>query len=143
MTLTWALIAAVAVGGIHDRKRTTHNQPAAMAQRGITHRARSTGGIWTVTAYCPGPCCCGPRACGVTASGAVVSDLWKAGLQGIAADRRMPFGTILNIQGLGRCIVLDRGGAIRGKRIDLLMRTHEEAKRFGVRRLKVEVLNER
>lgn len=91
-----------------------------------------------VTAYCPCTICCGPSARGVTASGRPVG---ANGGRFVAADRSLPFGTMLVIPGYNdsRPIeVLDRGGAIRGDRLDVFFPTHHEAKRWGVRRLTVE-----
>jgi len=49
----------------------------------------------------------------------------------VAADPSIPFGTWLYIKGIGWRRVDDRGGAIKGKRIDICMRTQEEALKFG------------
>ena len=90
-----------------------------------------------VTAYCPCTQCCGPNARGITASGKRVS---ANGGRFVAADRELPFGTMLVIPGYnnGRPVeVLDRGGAIKGNRLDVFFPTHQEARQWGVRRLKV------
>ena len=90
-----------------------------------------------VTAYCPCTHCCGPKAQGITASGRPVS---ANGGKFVAADRDLPFGTLLVIPGYNNdrpTEVLDRGGAIRGDRLDVFFPTHEEARRWGVRRLVV------
>jgi 3D (Asp-Asp-Asp) domain-containing protein len=87
--------------------------------------------LWRVTAYCPCKVCCGPKAKGVTASGKRVAP----GM--VAADKSIPFGTKLRIDGLGTFTVEDRGGAIKGRRLDVYFRTHAEARRFGVRWLRV------
>ena len=91
-----------------------------------------------VTAYCPCTRCCGPNAQGITASGRPVS---ANGGRFVAADRDLPFGTMLAIPGYnnGRPVeVLDRGGAIKGNRLDVFFATHHEARQWGVRRLRVE-----
>ena len=90
-----------------------------------------------VTAYCPCTECCGPQAKGITASGRPVS---ANGGKFVAADRDLPFGTLLLIPGYndGRPTeVLDRGGAIKGNRLDVYFPTHDEAKRWGARWLEV------
>ena len=56
-----------------------------------------------------------------------------------AAPRSIPFGTRLSIPGYGVCRVEDRGGAIKGNRIDVLMPTHAAARAWGVRYVKVSV----
>ena len=67
-----------------------------------------------------------------TASGAPVSK-YKFGF--IAADPCFNFGEILTIQDLGSFMVLDRGGAIKGNRIDVWFGFGESArkaaKQFG------------
>lgn len=93
-----------------------------------------------VTAYSPDERSCGKWADGVTASG---KSVWTNGMKLVAADTSMlPFNTILTIDGYnaGKPVqVLDRGGAIKGNRLDVLYPTHEEAMKWGVRIIKVDV----
>lgn len=89
------------------------------------------GRIMTITAYCPCKKCCGKWADGYTSSG--VRAVGKI----VAAPPGMPFGTVLEIPGYGRCRVQDRGGAIVGDKLDVLFATHEAAKQWGVQELLV------
>ena len=89
--------------------------------------------LYRVTAYCPCRKCCGKWADGYTASGHKI----ESGDLIVAAPPDMPFGTVLEIPGYGRCRVQDRGGAITGNRLDVLFATHEEALQWGVKYLKV------
>ena len=92
-----------------------------------------------VTAYCPCARCCGKFADGITASGS------KANHPLVAAPRSFPFGTRMQIPGYagGAWVkVEDRGGAIKGNRLDVLFPTHAEALRWGVRWLKVRIGSE-
>lgn len=58
----------------------------------------------------------------------------------IAADTALyPFGTVMYVPGYGYGRVEDRGGAIKGRRIDLYFPTHREAKAWGRVRKKVQV----
>jgi 3D (Asp-Asp-Asp) domain-containing protein len=82
---------------------------------------------WRITAYCPCKVCCGPRACGVTASGL------PARGKMLAAPPEIPFGVLAYVPGYGLAKVADRGGAIKGRRLDVLMPTHAEARKWGVR----------
>jgi 3D (Asp-Asp-Asp) domain-containing protein len=105
------------------------------------------------TGYCPCGKCCGwerswippfrpvyssgpnkgqPKRVGVTASGT------KARKGTIAADTRYyPFGTQMYIPGYGYGTVEDRGGAIKGPaRIDLFFKSHDDALKWGRRRVK-------
>jgi 3D (Asp-Asp-Asp) domain-containing protein len=91
--------------------------------------------VYEVTAYCPCRVCCGKWSGGPTASG-------KMPKQGVtcAAPRRLPFGTRLQIEGVGVRVVQDRLSRRFDHRIDVFFRTHAEAKRFGKRTLTVKVL---
>lgn len=91
-----------------------------------------------VTAYCPCPKCCGSYSDGLTASGHKIGH----GDRFVAADRIYPFGTEMIIPGYksGRPVkVLDRGGAIRGNRIDVFFDSHQQALEWGVRYLDVKI----
>lgn len=60
----------------------------------------------------------------------------------VAADKSIPFGTKVWIEGVGVRTVNDRGGAIKRGRLDLCMATKEEALQFGRQRRKVIILKE-
>lgn len=80
---------------------------------------------YVITAYCSCASCCG-KTDGITASGV------KA-VEGItvAMNKSIPFGTKIYIDGVGERIVQDRGGSIKGNRIDLYFDSHQEALNFG------------
>ena len=83
-------------------------------------------GKYKLTAYCACKKCCG-KSDGITASGV------KA-VQGVtvAADTRvLPFGTKIIIDS-HEYTVQDRGGAIKGNKIDIYFDSHQEALNFGV-----------
>jgi 3D (Asp-Asp-Asp) domain-containing protein len=94
----------------------------------------------TVTAYSPDHRSCGKWADGITASN---KSVWTNGMKLVAADTRiLPFRSLVSVPGYdeGRIVpVLDRGGAIKGARLDVLYPTHEIALRWGVQRLPVTV----
>jgi len=93
-----------------------------------------------VTAYSPDERSCGKFADGVTASGYSV---WANGGKLVAADTRiLPFGSLVEVPGYhndGIVPVLDRGGKIKGHRLDLLFPTHEQAREWGRKWLNVTV----
>jgi 3D (Asp-Asp-Asp) domain-containing protein len=100
---------------------------------------RSQGGrrtmrrMFRVTAYCPCKICCGAHSDGVTASGRPVE---YNGGRFVAADKAIAFGTMLSIPGYagGRPVpVADRGGKIKGARLDVYFPTHAQAREFGDR----------
>ncbi len=91
-----------------------------------------------VTAYCPCAKCCGQYADGITANGHRIA----YGDRFVAADRQYAFGTQMIIPGYhgDRTVkVLDRGGAIKGNRLDVFFNTHAEALEWGVRYLDVKI----
>ncbi len=100
---------------------------------------------WTevvATAYCPCERCCGsyarnrPDGIVYTASGEVAT----AGVT-IAADWTIyPPGTVVEIEGIGTRVVQDKGGAIKGQRIDIYFDDHAAALDFGRQTVKIRVL---
>ena len=90
--------------------------------------------IYKITAYCACAKCCG-KATGRTASGTMAT----AG-RTVAAPKNFAFGTKISINGK-TYVVEDRGGAIKGNRIDLFVSSHSEALRWGVKYLPVKVLD--
>ena len=108
----------------------------------VARAVRSPRVVWMeVTAYCACKKCCGPRAMGITASGKPVS---YNGGKFVAADTRLlKFNTRLLIPGYadGQPVpVIDRGGAIKGHKLDVYFPTHHEARQWGRRRIPVTVL---
>ncbi len=81
-----------------------------------------------VTAYCPCEKCCLGFSDGITASGKPVT---ANGGRFVAADKSIPFGTMIIIPGYGTVPVLDRGGAIKGDKFDVFFPSHQEALNWG------------
>lgn len=93
-----------------------------------------------VTAYCACTKCCGPNAQGITASGKTIA--YNNG-KFVAADTSvLPFGTKILIPGYdARPVeVIDRGGAIKGNKIDVFFDSHEEALQWGRQKVAVQIL---
>ena len=93
-----------------------------------------------VTAYCPCRRCCGRFSDGKTASG---KSIYTNDCQFVAADTGVvPFGTELSIPGYadGQPVpVEDRGGAIKGHRLDVFFLSHHQARQWGSQWLDVKV----
>jgi 3D (Asp-Asp-Asp) domain-containing protein len=90
----------------------------------------------TVTAYCPCSKCCGDWVDGHTANNHKIQD----GDCFVAAPKTYAFGTEMIIPGYNnsRSVkVLDRGGAIKGNKLDVFFNTHQEALQWGVQKLDV------
>lgn len=91
-----------------------------------------------VTAYCGCSKCCGRFSDGLTAN------MHKIGKGDVfaAADKKYAFGTELIVPGynLEKPVkVMDRGGAIKGDRLDVFFNSHRQARAWGVRYLDVQV----
>jgi 3D (Asp-Asp-Asp) domain-containing protein len=92
--------------------------------KGNTYESLGSG--WTLTAYCPCSICCGDNADGITASGskAIANHT-------IAVDTsKIPLGSKVVINGVVYTAE-DTGSAIKYKKIDIYMNTHQEALDFG------------
>lgn len=83
-----------------------------------------------VTAYCACLLCCG-KTDGITASGRPVAE------GRTVAANHLPFGTRLHIEGVGWRIVEDRMARRYTGRIDVYFRSHQQALRFGKRKLQI------
>jgi 3D (Asp-Asp-Asp) domain-containing protein len=91
-----------------------------------------------ITAYCPCKKCCDEYSNGKTACGHKI----RPGDTFVAAGKNYPFGTEMIIADYNNgepVKVLDRGGAIRGNRLDVFFNSHKEALKWGVRYLDVKV----
>ena len=99
---------------------------------GTTTTAVIDGETYKITAYCSCSKCCG-KTTGRTASGTQAT----AG-RTVAAPSKFAFGTKLNIGG-HIYTVEDRGGAIKGNRIDIYVSSHSAALQWGVKYLPVSV----
>ncbi len=130
----------------HRSEKTTIKQPDNSEDQAEPPRLlvkATAGGKWEsiekrVTAYCPCPRCCGEYSDGVTACGHKIGP----GDTFVAADGRYSFGTEMLIPGYSNSRpvqVLDRGGAIKGNRLDVFFATHQEALEWGVKYLEVNV----
>lgn len=97
-----------------------------------TTSPNTNGQIYKITAYCPCAKCCG-KTTGITAMGTRAT----AG-RTVAASSKFSFGTKLNING-HTYTVEDRGGAIKGNKIDIFVNSHAEALAWGVRYLPVSI----
>ena len=106
--------------------------------------AAAPGGSWEpmgeyrVTGYSACVACCG-KSDGITADGT-----YAPGFRGrlASAPKEIPFGTKLWVAGVGVVGVHDRGGAIKGRRLELFFQKYDEALQWGVQRRKVWIWKE-
>lgn len=143
---------------IHPLAASLTSLVAIFLVAGCAHRSpfqRTEKISLEATGYCKCQECCGwkrniflqpvyaygsmegqPKKIGETASGTKAKPYHT-----IAADTDVfPFGTRMKIPGYGWGVVEDRGGAIKGGRIDLFFRTHKEALKWGRQTVTVEVV---
>lgn len=90
--------------------------------------------IFEATGYCNCSKCCG-KSDGITATGV------QATSRTVAADWNvLPPGTEVHIEGIGYRVVEDRGGGIKGNKLDVWFPSHQEAWKYGRRQVEVRVL---
>lgn len=83
--------------------------------------------LFTITAYCGCEKCCG-KTDRITATGTCAVE----GVT-IAVDPTViSYGSEVDIEGIGTFVAEDCGGAIKGNKIDIYFKRHEDALRFGV-----------
>lgn len=87
-----------------------------------------------LTGYCNGPPCTN-TVHGMTKSGVMAK-------HGHCAADWLVFGqgTVFNIPDYGICVVRDTGRLVKGKHLDLYFNSLQEAKQFGTRHSKVEIV---
>lgn len=127
-----ALLTSVPIA--HFCSQGPGNPPLATVMSGPTFVSIQT---FRVTAYCPCEICCEDSADGITANGYKI----QPGDRFVAAPKEYPFGTKMLIPGYSNDLVLvqDRGGAIKGNKLDVYFDTHSEALEWGVKTIEVKV----
>ena len=69
----------------------------------------------------------------MTADGTVIIP----GMRIVAAPKDIAFGTVLDIDGYGTAVVRDRGGSIKGRRLDVYFSTHQAALNWGAQEIEI------
>jgi len=121
---------------VATKPATSTSTPKATTPPVSTTPSRGSGRTLTMlaTAYDPGP--------GSNGQWAGISYLGTPLHYGIVAvdPNVIPLGSRLYIEGYGEGYAADTGGAIKGNRIDLCFNTYEEAMDFGMKNVKVTIL---
>ncbi|PGZ29541.1 hypothetical protein COE50_22265 [Bacillus anthracis] len=71
----------------------------------------------------------------------ITNTIYYNGMRVIAVDPSViPLKSIVDIEGYGKAIALDTGGAIKGNRIDYLVANDSEANNFGRRNVNIKII---
>ncbi|BAQ08761.1 peptidoglycan-binding protein [Bacillus sp. OxB-1] len=113
-------------------------EKSAPSPKAAVPPAKANGKELTVTAtaytaYCKG--CSGTTAYGIDLRA-------NPNQKVIAVDPRViPLGTKVWVEGYGEALAADTGGAIKGNKIDVFIPSHSNAMEWGVKTVKLRVLN--
>lgn len=116
----------VTIASTEEKTKVTSRGGTSVREEEETKNRKVSLGVYKLTAYCGCSKCCG-KSTGITASGTKA----KAN-HTIAAPKNFAFGTKIEIDG-NIYVVEDRGGAIKGNKIDVYFSSHSEALNFGVK----------
>lgn len=94
-------------------------------------------GQYQITYYCACKQCCGKEN-GITASGEIVQE----GVTVAADTSILPMGSKIYIEGIGWRTVQDRGGAIKGNKLDIYVPSHDSPMPYNKQKLNVWVVLE-
>ncbi|WP_260399880.1 G5 and 3D domain-containing protein [Peribacillus simplex] len=110
----------------------------AQASRGVTNVSSSSGKEIYVSSTAYTASCKG--CSGVTSTGVDLKS--NPGAKIIAVDPNViPMGSKVYVDGYGYAVAADKGGAIKGNRIDVFFSSKNDAYRWGVKRVMVRVLD--
>lgn len=110
----------------------------AQASRGVTNVSSSSGKEIYVSSTAYTASCKG--CSGVTSTGVDLKS--NPGAKIIAVDPSViPMGSKVYVEGYGYAVAADKGGAIKGNRIDVFFSSKNDAYRWGVKRVKIRVLD--
>lgn len=130
---TQLAVAAASVKKKASSKETTPSAPLPSRSTAPSGGREMTVTATAYTAYCEG--CSGTTAYGINLRA-------NPNQKVIAVDPRViPLGTKVWVEGYGEAIAGDTGGAIKGNKIDVFIPSHEGAVKWGVKKVKIKVLN--
>ena len=123
----------VQVRAVTNRSSRSSSSSTKVSAPETTSASGISLGRYRITAYCGCALCCG-KSTGRTASGT-----YARANHTIAAPGNFAFGTKLKINGIVYTVE-DRGGAVKGKTIDVYFNSHSAALAFGTKYANVELI---
>ncbi|MFP3512039.1 ubiquitin-like domain-containing protein [Peribacillus sp. SIMBA_075] len=110
----------------------------AQASRGVTNVSSTSGKEIYVSSTAYTASCKG--CSGVTSTGVDLKS--SPGAKIIAVDPSViPMGSKVYVEGYGYAVAADKGGAIKGNRIDVFFSSKSDAYRWGAKKVKIRVLD--
>lgn len=110
------------------------------------HKTETSTSEWitfNITAYCSCTKCCGQWGVSDPEKSKTATGVKPVQGRTIAADWDCyPPGTTIEIKGLGTFTVEDKGGGIKGNKIDMYFTTHSDALKFGRQYIEGRVISE-
>lgn len=123
------------ISTLRNKKEVASNKPKTVTTSGETEPKTGKELMVTATAYtayCKG--CSGTTAYGIDLRA-------NPDQKVIAVDPKViPLGTKVWVEGYGVAIAGDTGGAIKGNKIDVFIPTYEDAMKWGVKKIKIKIL---
>ena len=117
----------------YDRHLNKIDNSVAEKKWAEEEKAKRYLGAFTVTAYCNCPICCGKWSGSACKNG----EYPQQGITVACDESVIPLNTYIEIEGYGVRKCQDTGSKIINKRLDLYFDSHQEALKFGKKKLKV------
>lgn len=123
---------------------TSFSPPFTPIRGTLVGHERHKTSLWTITAYCPCRKCCGKWAEN-RPNGKVFGAYGIELQEGISCAAPLPYGTVIDIEGVGEYTVMDTTAdwiveRYNGKIVDIYFTNHEQAVQFGKRTAKIRIL---
>lgn len=120
---------------------TERPKEVTISKKSANTDATSEWITFNITAYCPCTKCCGQWGVSDPEKSKTATGVKPVQGRTIAADwSYYPAGTVIEFEGLGKYVVEDKGGGIKGNKIDMYFTDHQTALKFGRQQLKGRII---